>query len=33
MKRASALVLAAALLSACVAVTVERHHPRRGRAP
>ena len=30
MRRAAALVLAAGLLSACVAVTVERRHPRRG---
>jgi hypothetical protein len=30
MRRALALALAAALLSACVAVTVERHKPRRG---
>ena len=30
MKRGLALALVAALLSACVAVTVERHHPRKG---
>jgi hypothetical protein len=30
MKRASALALVAVLLSACVAVTVERRHPRKG---
>ena len=30
MKRALLLALAAALMSACVAVTVERRHPRRG---
>ena len=30
MTRSAALVLAAVLLSACVAVTVERHRPRRG---
>jgi hypothetical protein len=30
MRRFSPLVLAAAALSACVAVTVERHHPRKG---
>jgi hypothetical protein len=30
MNRLPALILTAALLSACVAVTVERHHPRKG---
>ena len=30
MRRAGAVALAAVLLSACVAVTVERHRPRRG---
>jgi hypothetical protein len=30
MKRAAALVLAAAVLSSCVAVTVERRRPRKG---
>jgi hypothetical protein len=30
MRRAGVVALAAVLLSACVAETVERHHPRRG---